>query len=225
MHSARPELHPHRAAHRRAPSWLRRVMTSLVLPLTVVGLVTSAMYGAGRLAEHLAQPDQSTTPARIAAVAWMERTAELVSGWRPPSPASTEQTREGAESGAEGRWARALRELDQRRAGAWRLGRADQLAAVYVPTSHALTRDQAMLGAYAARGLRVDGASLSFMRVRLIRRDGRTVTLRTVDQLQRAVARRDDGQRVALPRDRPSRHVIVLERSPAGWRVAAVTAL
>jgi hypothetical protein len=226
MHETRPGPDRRTAAHRRATMWRRRAVTSLVLPLAGVCLSMSALYGAGRLALHLARPDDHPQ-AKTASVAGSGRGDGVIPRGRPP----VRPGREDVGREARGHWARVLRALDHRRADAWRRGRSALLARLYMPASDALRRDTAMLDAYATRGFRVSGASVLFMRVTLTDHVRRSVTLQTVDRLRPATAKLGGGRSVVLPRDRPSHHIIVLERRPGGeergppWRIASVRAL
>jgi hypothetical protein len=183
----------------------------------------SAMYGAGRLAVHLARPDDQPAATRGSDASRLAGAADLMPPRRPPTPLA--HTSAQASDGARGRWVRVLRELDQRREQAWRLGNARRLGAVYLPHTATLSRDRAMLDAYASRGFRVADARLSFLRVRLIDREAGKVVLRTVDELSPATAKHDDGRSLALPRDLPSQHVIVLERRGHEWRIGSVGGL
>ncbi|MEP6667427.1 MAG: hypothetical protein ABJA81_13345 [Nocardioidaceae bacterium] len=218
MHEDSRQLDMRRPTHRRTTSRPRRAVGSLVLALVIAGAAMSAMYGAGRLAMHVAGPDDPPTLTTVTHASWLSGASDVVLPDHPPgrSPAR----RAGDE--AAGHWARVLRDLDNRRADAWRLGRSGRLTAVYVPGSAALARDRAMLDAYTGRGFRVAGAKLCFIRVALIDREGGSVRLRTVDQLRLATARLDNGRALALPRDRPTRHEIVLERWGREWRIASV---
>lgn len=127
----------------------------------------------------------------------------------------------GEEAGPR-RWVEMLERLDRRRSRAWSRGEPWRLTSVYAAHTPELARDRAALRAYLSRGLRVDGVSLRYAAVDVVRSHQGWVRLRVVDQLSpvRVVTADDVGR--WLPRDRPSRHLIELRREPAGWRIATV---
>ena len=118
-----------------------------------------------------------------------------------------------------------LRRLDDARAAAFASGRPAALAHSYLPGSGVLRRDRAVLDAYARRGLRVHGADLRLLRVRVLARGHRRVVLRVVDRLGPATVTARAGAALALPRDHPTVHRLVLRRTDPGWRIAGVRAL
>ena len=86
-----------------------------------------------------------------------------------------------------GHWQRVLHDLDRSRARAFAAGEPGGLAAVYVRGSPVLRHDRAVLGAYARRGLTVQGARLRLLDVRVRAASADRVALRVVDRLGPAV--------------------------------------
>jgi hypothetical protein len=115
-----------------------------------------------------------------------------------------------------------LGRLDAARAAAWLRGDLAMLGRVYLTRSAALRRDQRTLSEYLDRGLVVRGVHLRIARVRLLARRPGLVTLRVVDRLGAMTAVDTDGERMRLPRDQPTRHLLVLRRAVDRWRIAAV---
>jgi hypothetical protein len=115
-----------------------------------------------------------------------------------------------------------LRRLDAARAVAWLRGDPALLGRVYATPSPALRRDQRALSGYLHRGLVVRGVHLRFARVQLLARRPRLVTLRLIDRLGAMTAVDEGGERMRLPRDQPTRHVLTLQRTVDRWRIAAV---
>lgn len=112
-----------------------------------------------------------------------------------------------------------LHAWDERRATAWADGDVTALRSLYVPGSATGRADVAMLRAWVARGLRVEGSSMQLLRVEVRRTDGSRLTLVVTDRLVGAVAV-GPGVRRPLPRDRASTRRIVLVRRAGEWRVA-----
>ena len=123
-----------------------------------------------------------------------------------------------------GHWARVLARLDERRREAWRTGDPGLLRAVWAAGSTGRATDRRMLGAYGGRGLVVRGVGTDFAQVHVLHESTETVRLLTVDRLWRASAVRAGDGRLELPRDRWTRHVIVLTCGPQGWRILTVRA-
>jgi hypothetical protein len=113
-----------------------------------------------------------------------------------------------------------LDRLDAHRARAYATGRTRLLNRVYLPRSRVLATDRRMLGAWTRRGAAVSGARLRVLDVSRLPSPGRSVRLRVVDRLAPATARLD-GERIALPHDQPTEHLIELRRTPVGWRIAS----
>jgi hypothetical protein len=118
-------------------------------------------------------------------------------------------------------WATRLTDLDRTRAVAFARADPTLLDDVYVPGSDAQRTDATTIDAYARRGGRVRGAELRILTCRLVRETPGRADLEVVDQLAHAKVEWSDGTTTALPRDRPSRRVVTLERTPEGWRMAA----
>ncbi len=118
------------------------------------------------------------------------------------------------------RWAGVLDGLDAARAEAFAQADPKQLDRVYVDGSAARAVDAALIADYAGRGGRVVGAELDLLSCNVRRATGARVSLEIVDQLAAARVEWDDGSSRALPRDQPTRRVVVLVRTSAGWRIA-----
>lgn len=123
----------------------------------------------------------------------------------------------------EDRWAAALSELDEVRAQAFSEGEPRLLTQVYVRGSRARTADAAMIADYRRRGGRVVGAELRVLSCAVQAESSRRVRLDVVDRLGPARITWDDGSSTVLPRDEPSRRVVTLVRTPAGWRIEAIS--
>jgi hypothetical protein len=120
-------------------------------------------------------------------------------------------------------WPAVVRELMRRRGEAYARSRPAALARVHRAGSPALAADRALLRSWRARGLHVDDAVVRVGAVRRLDRSPGRVELRVVHRLGTAVAVGPHGDRRALPRDRPQAHRVVLVRTGAGWRIAAVS--
>jgi hypothetical protein len=118
------------------------------------------------------------------------------------------------------RWATTLTELDRVRAEAFATGDASRLDDVYLPDSHARRADGATIDAYAGRGGRVVGAELQILSCRVVHSTPDSARLEVVDQLGPARVTWSDGTSIELPRDRPSRRVVLVERTEEGWRIS-----
>ncbi|MGH3494094.1 MAG: hypothetical protein ACRDQ1_12810, partial [Sciscionella sp.] len=179
--------------------------------LATVVLLTALLVGCGGAARQPVPPSASAPPSRVAAAAYPVRVADTVA--LRPHPAARVVSR----------WVRVLRDLDERRALAWRQGRPELLRDVYPAGSAVLRRDRRMLAAYVARGLRVWGVRLTFLAVTEMARRRRSVDLLVVDVLGPAEAV-GGGHRFALPHDNPTRQLVTLVHAPRGWRIATVRA-
>ena len=82
--------------------------------------------------------------------------------------------------------------------------------------------DIEVLRSYRERGLRLEGMLLLRESCRVADRSRQRVTLEVVDRLGSTSVSTEDGRRHELPRDRPTRRTVVLERVGGVWRVAAV---
>jgi len=119
------------------------------------------------------------------------------------------------------RWRPVLDRLDAHRARAYATGRPRLLLRVYLPRSRVLASDRRMLSAWTTRGATVAGARLRVLAVSRLRSPGRSVRLRVVDRLAPATARLRRGERIELPHDQATEHLVVLRRTPDGWRIAS----
>jgi hypothetical protein len=118
-------------------------------------------------------------------------------------------------------WATTLAKLDQARTDAFATADPARLGEVYMPGSAGLRADAAAIEAYGRRGGRVVDADLHILSCRVVRSSPDRVRLDIVDQLGGARVVWADGTSTDLPRDRPSRRLVTIERSADGWRVAA----
>jgi hypothetical protein len=213
--------HARHARSRGRRSTARRVTTSIIGPVAVV-LVVLAVFGVvgGRSGVTRLLGLADSDAAR-------QSSPEAVFPATPPArtwvrPRSAEPT---ASRASTGRWHVVLHRLDRARARAWRLGEPRLLRAVYTPRATALGADRQLLGDYARRGLRVRHVRLEFDRVRVVERRPVYVRLRVVDRLADATAVSSTGRLLRLPRDRATRHRIVLRRVGGRWRIDAVAAV
>lgn len=115
--------------------------------------------------------------------------------------------------------AHVLHAWDDRRAAAWAAADPAALAGLYTPGSAAGTRDVAMLRAWSARGLRVEGLRMQLLAVDVRRRTPERLVLAVTDRLVGAVA---EPGGLPLPRDRASRHVVTMRWVEGEWRVSSV---
>ena len=122
-----------------------------------------------------------------------------------------------------GRWYTVLAHLDAVRERAWRQGSTAALDRVYAEGSPEHVWDRRNLRAYLARGLRVEGVSLTVRRLTIVEAHADRVRLRVVDELGPVEATTADGRARTLPKDRPTCHLIDLERE-SGWRIARIVA-
>lgn len=95
---------------------------------------------------------------------------------------------------------------------------------MYVEGSRELGVDRRNLRAYLARGLRVEGVSVTVRRLTVVEVHRDRVRLRVVDELGPLVATTVDGRARPLPDDRPTCHLIDL-RHEGGWRIARIVAV
>lgn len=113
----------------------------------------------------------------------------------------------------------ALGGLDVARAHAFATGDPTSLERVYADEELRAV-DERVLDSYVDRGLALHGVGTERLSCRVLRREGRRVQLDVVDRLG-VTSVEQDGRRVALPADEPSRRTVVLERTRRGWQVAA----
>ena len=111
--------------------------------------------------------------------------------------------------------------LDMVRREAFVTGEMARLRDVYTDERAALA-DAEVLRSYRERGLRLDGMVMVRESCRVTARSSHRVTLDVVDHLGPTTVRTADGRPRDLPRDRPTRRIVVLERVGDVWRIAAV---
>lgn len=116
-------------------------------------------------------------------------------------------------------WAGVLGDLDEARAAAFSAGDPTLLDGVYASDSSGRDMDAATIRAYARRGGHVHGAELTLLSCQVDDSSPRRVRLVVVDRLAAAEVVWADGSSRALPRDLPTKHVITLVRTSAGWRI------
>jgi hypothetical protein len=111
--------------------------------------------------------------------------------------------------------------LDSVRTEAFVTGDVNRLHDVYVDERSARA-DAEVLRSYRDRGLRLDGMVLVRESCRVTTRSRHRVALDVVDHLGPTRVHAADGRRRDLPRDRPTRRTVVLQRVGDVWRVAGV---
>jgi hypothetical protein len=117
-----------------------------------------------------------------------------------------------------------LQRLLRLRAAAYAKSDPAALSDVFVRGSAVLRRDQALMRKWSRRSLTVRGAVVVVRSVHVLdARPGRLV-VRSVDRLAPVHAAWEDHV-LALPRDRLSRHRILVVRRHETWRIAEVQAL
>jgi hypothetical protein len=115
-----------------------------------------------------------------------------------------------------------LHAWDDRRAGAWAAGDVAGLRALYTPGSPAGRADAAMLRAWRARDLRVEGLAVQLLAVRVLAESDGRLRLRVTDRVAGGTAI-GPGVRTVLPVDRATTRVVVLRVVAGEWRVALVS--
>ena len=116
---------------------------------------------------------------------------------------------------------RLLRSWDLRRARAYAEGDAAALRRLYVPGSRAGAGDVRLLRSYRRRGLHVTGMRMQLFAVQVVAHTAGRWRVRVTDRLAGAVAV-GHGQRIRLPRDQASSHVVTLVRRAGTWQVGSV---
>lgn len=112
--------------------------------------------------------------------------------------------------------ARVVHAWDAQRADAWASQDVGALRSIYTPRSAAGRADVAMLRAWRARGLRVEGLQTQLLSVSVrVQADDRLV----VDLVDRVAGGVVVPGGSALPADRPTAHTLVLRRIAGEWRV------
>jgi hypothetical protein len=218
-----PRRHGHDLRHARrhwTSSRGRRVLRLLLGPVLAVVVVTIVVGHLPGIPLKSPQQDRSSDLARPEPVRVVGRTSApsrvTATAHGPPASKRREPT---------SRWPAVLGRLDDERARAWSRGDLRLLRPVYTPASPALRLDGQALASYAKRGLRVRDVHLHFTRIAVLERGSRVVRLRTVDRLHPMTAVSSHGVRLRLPRDRATRHLVVLRRAGGRWRIAAVRAV
>lgn len=116
--------------------------------------------------------------------------------------------------------AEVLHAWDDRRAAAWSAGDVAALRDLYTPGSAAGRADAAMLRAWTRRDLLVSGLRMQLLVVVVRDRAPSRLVLDVTDRLVGGVT---EPGGLALPRDRPSRHVVTLRVVAGEWRVSSVS--
>lgn len=209
------------AARRTKTSSSRNLIVGLVGVAIVFALVRLAageveVFGTAGSPAHVISPAATTETPTPAAAGSREQQRS------PPTQREVWPLAQRQGSPTARHWQGVLDALDRARAKAWRQGRPALLRYVYLPSAAERLEDRSMLRAYARRGLHVQGVRLAFDSVKVVHRVPGAVRLHVVDQLRSATAVDQQGRRVELPRDSPSRHTIVLRRFDSGWRIADV---
>ena len=119
-------------------------------------------------------------------------------------------------------WAGVLRVLDRRRSRAFATAQPRVLDGVYLEGSPARAVDAATIRSYARRGLRIADLRVRFLSLRASTAGPGDVRLSVIDRIVRAVAVDAKHRHRPLPRDRPTAHELIVERTPDGWRIASI---
>jgi len=118
-------------------------------------------------------------------------------------------------------WQALLSGLDDVRASAFTSGDTGLLDYVYPEGSELHHKDVATMTAYASRGLTIDGMRMRIQSLRVLDHDASAARLEVVDQLGVTRVRTNPGEWRALPADRPTRRVVTLTFTEAGWRITS----
>ena len=118
-------------------------------------------------------------------------------------------------------WRALLSGLDDIRASAFTSAEVGLLDFVYPEDSELHRSDVATMTAYASRGLTIDGMRMRIQSLRVLDHDASAARLEVVDQLGVTRVRTNSGQWRALPADRPTRRVVTLTFTEAGWRITS----
>ncbi|MGZ6792311.1 MAG: hypothetical protein ACXVFV_05115 [Mycobacteriales bacterium] len=110
-----------------------------------------------------------------------------------------------------------LHAWDARRAAAWADGDTAALRSLYVAGSRSGAADVAMLRRWRARGVRARGLQMQVLAAEVRAATPHRLVLVVTDRLVGAYAVAA-GERVALPRDTPTRHRVVLALVAGEWR-------
>ena len=171
--------------------------------VSVMALVAGAVLMAAALWGLDAWPGRSGAPPDAVAP---PRAVEQVLAVAPPGSAAP---------------VRVLRSWDRRRARAYAEGDAAALRRLYVLGSRAGAGDVRLLRSYRRRGLHVTGMRMQLFAVQVVGHSAGRWRVRVTDRLAGAVAV-GHGQRIRLPRDQASTHVVTLVRRAGTWKVASV---
>lgn len=114
-----------------------------------------------------------------------------------------------------------VRAWDARRARAWADGDPAALRDLYTVGAAVGRRDVAMLEAYAARGLVVEGLTTQLVAVEEVHVDEDTWVVEVADRVHAGTVV-GKGVRRELPRDGVDRRRLTLRRDGETWRVASV---
>lgn len=157
-------------------------------------------------------------PVRLLLAAPLVLAATLLSAlaWPAPPPAPPPAVAATVDPAVE-----ALRAWDVRRAEAWAADDPAALRALYTDGSRTGRADVALLRAYVARGVAVNGMAMQLLAVDVVERDDDAATLVVTDRLVRVEAWHD-GRALTLPADLPSTHRITLVRVGETWLVDEV---
>lgn len=118
-----------------------------------------------------------------------------------------------------------LGEWTRLRSAAWTAGDPAALAALYGPGSRAGRADLALLRRYLRRGLTVQGMQTQLVSVDVRRRGPGLLVLGVTDRLVGGIAVAEDGSRLRLPTDQPTRHVVTLRLVGGDWRVERISSI
>lgn len=118
-------------------------------------------------------------------------------------------------------WRVVLAHLDEARAGAFTDADVSGLDAVYPAGSELQQQDRDLLGSYRERGLTLDGMHMRVRSLEVLDRTATSARLSVVDQLGPTRVRTADGHWRELPSDRPTRRIVTLELTAAGWRITS----
>jgi hypothetical protein len=115
-----------------------------------------------------------------------------------------------------------LHAWDERRAAAWAAGDVAGLRSLYTSGSAAGRADAAMLRAWRARDLRVEGLVVQLLSVRVLASADGRLRLLVTDRVADGTAV-GAGVREELPNDRATTRVVVFRVVAGEWRVASVS--
>ena len=205
-------MRPPSGRHVRLDSAVRRGRAGVALAVGAVVVVAALAW---------TWPPQQPPAPPLTATPASPPAAQQPQSSQPPAPDASPADTAPAVAATE-RWRRTLASLDRRRAEAFSEDRPGLLRSVYSAGSAVLDQDRATLAAYRSRGLRVLDLRMRVLRLRVLDAGPRRAVLVVLERLAAATAVDRSGATTALRSDRPSEHRILLRRTPAGWRIAAV---